>query len=278
MSEQVSGIPQYRLLEELLKDFGHRKEELAGILKELSQCIFRPENLMVDYTAAQEGYPGLEEAVSQLRGELFTGEIKGEGFHPQPVKKNEGFMTAGQVQYVCRAGSYMEKGLPYTGSLRVLKVMMGYDYLWNQLRVKGGAYGCMCGVFRNGDGYFVSYRDPHLARTVDVYEQAAEYIQGVSLDERAVTQFIIGAVSDLDTPQTPAMKGIFSLGGYLTGLSEDRLQKERDELLATTADTIRGLAGHIKALMEDECLCVVGNGEKIKENSHMFLAVDNLFH
>ncbi len=74
------------------------------------------------------------------------------------------------------------------------------------------------------------------------------------------------------------MKGIFSLGGYLTGLSEDRLQKERDELLATTADTIRGLAGHIKALMEDECLCVVGNGEKIKENSHMFLAVDNLFH
>jgi len=278
VSEQVSGIPQYRLLEELLKDFGHRKEELAGILKELSQCIFRPENLMVDYTAAQEGYPGLEEAVSQLRGELFTGEIKGEGFHPQPVKKNEGFMTAGQVQYVCRAGSYMEKGLPYTGSLRVLKVMMGYDYLWNQLRVKGGAYGCMCGFFRNGDGYFVSYRDPHLARTVDVYEQAAEYIQGVSLDERAVTQFIIGAVSDLDTPKTPAMKGIFSLGGYLTGLSEDRLQKERDELLATTADTIRGLAGHIKALMEDECLCVVGNGEKIKENSHMFLAVDNLFH
>ncbi len=278
VSEQISGIPQYRLLEDLTTNFDRKKEELSAILNKLAQCIFRPENLMVDFTAEKEAYPGLEQAVESLKADLFTGQIEGEGFLPETVKKNEGFMTAGQVQFVCRAGSFIDKGLPYTGALRVLKVMMGYDYLWNQLRVKGGAYGCMCGFFRNGDGYFVSYRDPHLTRTIDVYEQAADYIKNVSLDERTVTQFIIGAVSDLDTPKTPAMKGIFSLGGYLTGLSEENLQKERDELLATTSDTIRGLSEYVRALMDNECLCVVGNGEKIKENSEVFMKVEQLFH
>lgn len=278
VSEQISGIPQYRLLEELLKDFENRKEELVQNLKELVQYIFRPENLLVDYTASKDSYPGLEQAVSRLKEELYTGGVSGESFSPEPVKKNEAFMTAGQVQYVCRAGNFIDKGLPYTGALKVLKVMMGYDYLWNQVRVKGGAYGCMCGFYRNGDGYFVSYRDPNLKKTVDVYEQAAEYIENVNLDERTVTQFIIGAISELDTPMTPATKGIYSLGGYMTGLSMERVQRERDELLATTREELKGLGRYVRAFMENECLCVVGNGEKIKESEEMFMQVEQLFH
>lgn len=187
-------------------------------------------------------------------------------------------MTAGQVQYVCRAGNFIDKGLPYTGALKVLKVMMGYDYLWNQVRVKGGAYGCMCSFYKNGDGYFVSYRDPNLDKTIQVYEQAAEYIKHAKLDERTVTQFIIGAVSELDTPMTPATKGLYSLGGYLTGLSMERVQKERDELLSVTAEEIRELYRYVEAFMEDDCLCVVGNGEKIKESKDLFMNVDQLFH
>ncbi len=278
VSEQISGIPQYRLLEELLKEFESRKTELVQNLKDLTAYIFRPENLLVDYTASKESYPGLDQAVSQLKAELYTSKASGESFKPDPVKKNEAFMTAGQVQYVCRAGNFIDKGLPYTGALKVLKVMMGYDYLWNQVRVKGGAYGCMCGFFRNGDGYFVSYRDPNLKKTVDVYEQAAEYIENVKLDERTVTQFIIGAISELDTPMTPATKGIYSLGGYMTGLSMDKVQKERDQLLATTKEELQGLGRYVRAFMEDECLCVVGNGDKIKESEELFMQVEQLFY
>lgn len=278
VSEQISGIPQYRLLEELEKNFEDRKEEVVQSLKELTVYIFRPENLLVDYTGQQEGYSGLEQAVKALREELLTGKMDSEGYTPLLQKKNEAFMTAGQVQYVCRAGNFIEKGLPYTGALKVLKVMMGYDYLWNRIRVKGGAYGCMCGFSKNGDAYFVSYRDPNLDKTICVYENAAEYIRGVNLDERTVTQFIIGAVSELDTPMTPATKGMYSLGGYLTGLSMERVQKERDELLSTTMEDIRGLYKYVQAFMEDDCLCVVGNGEKIKENDNLFMKVDQLFH
>lgn len=278
VSEQISGIPQYRLLEELEKNFDSKKEELVQNLKELSKCIFRPENLLVDYTATEEGYPGVEQAVKDLKGKLFTEKTVGIGFVPELVKKNEAFMTAGQVQYVCRAGNFIKKGLPYTGALKVLKVMMGYDYLWNNVRVKGGAYGCMCNFYKNGDAYFVSYRDPNLGRTIDVYKNAAGYIKNVQLDERTVTQFIIGAVSELDTPMTPATRGLYSLGGYLTGLSMERVQKERDELLATTQDELQGLFKYVQAFMEEDYLCVVGNGEKIKENKELFMNVDQLFH
>ena len=98
------------------------------------------------------------------------------------------------------------------------------------------------------------------------------------LDERTVTQFIIGAVSELDTPMTPATKGNDSRGGYLTGLSMEKVQKERDELLSTTVEQIRDLYRYVQAFMEDDCLCVVGNGEKIKENQGLFGEIDQLFH
>jgi len=278
VSEQINGIPQLRLLEELDKNFEEKKAEITANLKELVRCIFRPENLLVDYTGTEEGYAGLEAAVEELKKDLFTEEIMTGSFVPVMEKKNEGFMTAGQIQYVCRAGNYIDKGFTYTGALKVLKVMMGYDYLWNNVRVKGGAYGCMCNFAKNGDGYFVSYRDPNLEKTVEVFEKAAEYIETVELDERDVTQFIIGAISELDTPMTPSVKGIYSLGGYLTGFSMERVQQERDELLHVTAEEINGLAKYVRAFIGDECLCVVGNGDKIKKNKELFMHVEQLFH
>ncbi len=278
VSEQINGICQYRLLEQLGSDFENQKETLTAHLQKLVTCIFRPENLLVDVTGEKKALTGIEDEIIKLKKELYTDEVNEQPFVPVLQKKNEGFMTAGQIQYVCRAGNFISKGLPYTGALKVLKVMMGYEYLWNQIRVKGGAYGCMCNFSKNGDGYFVSYRDPNLEKTVAVYEQAAEYIKNCEADERTITQFIIGAISELDTPMTPATKGAYSLGGYLTGLSMERIQKERDELLATTEETLRGLSRYVEAFMQDECICVVGNGDKIKENKSMFNDIEQLFH
>lgn len=278
VSEQLSGIPQYRLLEELDSNFEERKEELKKNLKALAECIFRPENLLVDYTGTKEGLTGIEEQIETLKKDLFTGDVEGEAFVPEFAVKNEGFMTAGQVQYVCRAGNFSRKGLPYTGALKVLKVMMGYEYLWNQIRVKGGAYGCMSNFYKNGDAFFVSYRDPNLEKTVEVYKQAAEYIKNYEADERTVTQFIIGAISEMDTPMTPQTKGSYSLSGYMTQLSMEKVQKERDELLATTEETLKGLHRYVEAFMDEECLCVVGNGDKIKESKELFGKTEQLFH
>lgn len=153
---------------------------------------------------------------------------------------------------------------------------MGYDYLWSQVRVKGGAYGCMCSFGKSGDCYFVSYRDPNLKNTIEVYEKAADYIASFEADERMLTQFIIGAVSELDMPMTPASKGFFSLSGYMVDLTEADLQKERDELLATTAEDLKKTAEYIRAFMSADCLCVVGNAEKIKDAQDLFDNIENL--
>ena len=156
--------------------------------------------------------------------------------------------------------------------------MMGYDYLWTQVRVKGGAYGCMCNFGKSGDSYFVSYRDPNLEKTIEIYEKAADYIEAFDADERTMTQFIIGAISEMDMPMTPATKGSYSLSGYMSHYSYEEVQKDRDELLATDAATIRGLGAYVRAFLSDNCLCVVGNEEKIKEQKALFDETEYLFH
>ncbi|MCD8105640.1 MAG: insulinase family protein [Lachnospiraceae bacterium] len=193
-----------------------------------------------------------------------------------PDKKNEGFTTPGQVQYVARAGNFRRAGLPYTGALKILKVLMSYEYLWVNIRVKGGAYGCMCSFGRMGDSYLVSYRDPHLRGTNEVFEGIPEYLKGFDTDEREMTKYIIGTISDLDTPLTPMMKGSRSLNAYFGQITEEDVQRERDEILAATPEQIRALAPIVQAVLDDQAFCVVGNEEKIKEAEDLFGSVKPL--
>ncbi len=275
--EILSGIPFFRLVSHLVEHFEEEKDALIEKLKTLAQMIFRKERLMVDFVSEEEAACRLEKPVTALKEVLYTTPVQTESYKPVPDKKNEGFMTSAQVQFVCRAGNFRKKGLSYTGALKVLKVMMGYEYLWTNVRVKGGAYGCMCGFGKSGDCYFVSYRDPNLAKTIEVYEKAAAAIEEFEADERTMTQYIIGTVSDLDVPLNPAAKGLQSLTAYMTGITADMQQKERDEILNATPEDIRALAGHVKAFMEDDFLCVVGNSVKIKEEQNKFMKIENLF-
>lgn len=276
VNEKLSGLDFYRLIEKLDGEFENRAEELTDGLKKLAAIIFRAENLMVDLTGSSMLAEKLPDMVRKFKSALYTDAVETGSFVPTLNTQKEGYKTPGQVQYVCRAGNFRHKGLPYTGVLKVLKVMMSYDYLWNQVRVHGGAYGCMCAFGKSGDSYFVSYRDPNLVNTVEVYEKAAAYIENFDADERTLTQFIIGAVSELDMPMNPAAKGLYSLSGYMTDLTNEDIQKERDELLAVTAGDLRHMAEYIRAFMEEDCLCVVGNAEKIKAAEDMFDKVENL--
>ena len=226
---------------------------------------------------SEEAVNRLAAPIENLKKNLYDSPVQKEYYVPKAEKKNEGFMTSGQVQYVCRAGNFRRKGLPYKGALKVLKVMMGYEYLWMNVRVKGGAYGCMCSFGRSGESYFVSYRDPNLARTIEVYEKAAETIASYQADERTMTQYIIGAISDLDMPMNPAAKGLYSLSAYMTGLTTEILQKERDEILSADAEQIRGLAQYISAFLSEDFLCVVGSAGKLKEEKERFMKLENLF-
>lgn len=153
---------------------------------------------------------------------------------------------------------------------------MGYDYLWIHVRVKGGAYGCMNGYMRNGDTYFVSYRDPNLCATNEVYDGIPRYLEAFEADEREMTKYIIGTVSDMDTPLNPNARGVRSMTAYLQGLTEADIQRERDEVIGATAEDIRGLKDMMEAVLSDGCLCVIGNEDCLRQERPLFDSLEPL--
>lgn len=274
--EKTTGIDFYKFLDELETNFQEKKEDLKEKLKELMVYVFRPENLTVSYTADQKGCRGLEEEVQKLKAVLCTKEIMPGSFAPVLEVKNEGFQTSGQVQYVAAAGNFREVGYSYTGALRILKVMLSYEYLWTNIRVKGGAYGCMSSFRRNGDGFLVSYRDPNLVKTLEVFRKTGEFIRSFDADEREMTKYIIGTISEMDVPMTPSGKGNLSFNAWFSKVTEEDMAKERQEILEAQPEDIRKLAGIVDAMMEQNRICVVGSEEKLEQEKQIFGELRNL--
>lgn len=277
LSDMMSGLEFYRMIDRIESHFEEEKENLIACLQKLMHHIFRPENLMVDYTANADGYAKLEQEIEPFKKKLYTDVVACAPYEIETVKKNEGFKTSSKVQYVAVAGNYKKTGLPYTGALKVLKVILGYDYLWNNVRVKGGAYGCMNSFSKVGDSYFVSYRDPNLEKTLEVYRGAVQYLKNFAADERTMTKYIIGAVSDMDLPLSPSAEGARALTSYLAHETYEDVQKERDAVLTVDEAGIKSLAAYVEAVLSQDMKCVLGGEEKIEEQKGLFAHIENLF-
>ena len=276
--DEMAGIGYYQFIEKLEKDFDQRKEETVEELRRLMKEILRPENFMISYTGEKESLETVKKLAFSVKEGLCTEPVEKSQNKLICTKKNEGFKTSGQVQYVAQTGNFKKKGLEYTGALEILKVILSYDYLWINLRVKGGAYGCMSGFKRNGESYLVSYRDPHLKRTLDVYKGIPDYIRGFQADEREMTKYIIGTISGKDVPKTPQMKGSVSKTAYFCGVTEEMIQKERDQILNASVEDIHELAEIIEAVLAADQICVVGSESKVSEASDVLMEVKSLIN
>ena len=279
--EMISGIEMYRLIEEIESDFDNKVDGLIEKLTYVAGMIISKKNLIyIDYTATSDQYDYLF-----MLGKKFTDALPDEGLTAKGEVNNlsglslvnEGFKTSAKVQYVSKAGKYMDEEHPYTGALKVLKVIMGYDYLWNNIRVKGGAYGAFASFYRTGEGCFSSYRDPNLANTLKIYDNTVSYLENFDANEREMTKFIIGTIADMDIPLTPSAKGSSGLDAYLSEDTDENVQRERDEVLGTTKEIIRGLAGYVKNIIDSSNICVVGSAQNIENESRLFDVVEPLF-
>ncbi len=275
--ELTGGIAYYKFIEDLDAHFEEKKDEIVAKLQKVASQIFCADGLLVSYTADEEGFAGLKAPLAQFRNCLFEGGHDSAERHLIMGKKNEGFLSSSGVQYVAQSGNYREAGYDYTGALRILKLILSYDYLWLNLRVKGGAYGCMSGFGKSGESYFVSYRDPHLKSTLQVYQGIPAYLEGFEADEREMTKYIIGTISDMDTPLNPSAKGSRSLSAYLCHVTDEMAQKERDQVLDAEPENIRALAPLVKAILDADSICVVGNAQKCKEDAEVLKTLCNLF-
>lgn len=267
----------YEFIVGVVRDFDNQFEKLKENLQEVQRLLFNRARLMASITLEEAQYGAFADAFARLYEKL------GGGQHPlQPYgfvvdRRNEGLMTSSKVQYVGKGANFAKLGYAYTGSLKVLETILRYDYFWNKIRVQGGAYGAFTQFRRNGNMIFGSYRDPNLSETLAVYDQTAAYLRDFSVSEREMVKYIIGTISGLDTPLTPQMKGEIAAECFIRGISEELLQQERDEILATRQEDIQKLASLIEDCMAENYLCVLGGEQKIKENKDAFKELKQVF-
>ena len=284
--DDTDGIGYYEAVKAIEEDFEGHKEELIRSLKAIAAKIFRADNMMVSYTSSEEGLEPMEKAFAAVGGRLndaaagAVGDMTADDVSGPCIlhcrKRNEGFKTSSKVQYVARTGNFIDGGAEYTGALQILKVILSYDYLWQNIRVKGGAYGCMSSFNRIGEGYLISYRDPNLKKTMEIYEGVVDYLKNFNVSDRDMNKFIIGTISNIDRPMNPAAKGSRSMNLYMNRVSEEMIRKERAQILDADQADIRALAEVLEAMLKENSLCVIGSEEKIEENREMFMEVKTL--
>jgi len=275
--EELSGLNYYRFITSLTSDFEKRFEELGERLSSLCKKIFSKNNVLLSVTADAKDYVKLEKQLC----EIFEGfsDHKGETikYEFSELDGNEGLLTPGKIQFVAKGYNYRRLGYDYNGTMLVLRTILGLDYLWNRVRVQGGAYGCFARVSRNGNFYFCSYRDPNLRKTLEVYNGAGAYLKQFDPSKREMRKYIIGTISKLDSPLTPSMKGEVATDRYIRGITYEDVQKARDEVLSTDSRKIKRFSEMLDDLMKNGYYCVIGNEAKIKEHSDLFARLVPVF-
>ena len=270
------GIEYYQHVVKLDEQIRTNPEGVVKKLQEMIDKVLVRKRLMVSFTADQKAFEAAKPVMETYLNRIAQGDAAGEQTKLELSRKNEGFTDASQIQYVARGGNFRDHGFTYRGSLKILKLIMSYEYLWINIRVKGGAYGCMSSFLRTGESYFVSYRDPNLGKTIDIYEHIPDYLRSFTADERDMTKYVIGTFGSLDTPMNPEAKGSRSMSAYLQELPFEQIQRERDEILHATPEDIRNLADLIASVLEDDSLCVIGNENAIRAESGLFDSVQTL--
>ena len=274
--DELKGVAFYRSICRIEKELSESPKSVSDKLAAIARKLFARNRMLISFTGNNEAYgnakPSLEKVIAGFDKMSAVGNQAEVHFNTA----KEAFIDASQIQYVAKTGDFICEGYEYTGALRLLRIILSYDYLWINVRVKGGAYGCMNTFLRSGESYFVSYRDPNLSDTLDVYDRIPEYIKSFSPDERDMTKYIIGTFSALDTPMNPEAKGSRSLSAYLEGITYEQIQKERNEILNAQPEDIRRLADLVEAVLKKDSICVIGNENMIKESAGLFENVEKL--
>ncbi|MCT4543542.1 MAG: insulinase family protein [Vallitalea sp.] len=276
--ELTSGVSFYHFLDNLENNFDAMANEIRANMNKIIKYVFKPENLIVSITAEKEAYGLFNEEVKKFIDKMDNSILEFDDVKFKHNKNNEGLLTSDKIQYVAKAGNFITKGYKYTGSLKVLQTITSLDYLWNNVRVKGGAYGCMNSFSRNGNVYFTSYRDPNLKKTLDTYDNIYSYLSTFDTDDREMNKYIIGTISNFDRPLTPSSKGNKALSAYISNISYEDFVKEREEVLNTTKEDIRKNADLVKSVLKQNNICVVGNENELEKNKEIFNELINLFN
>ena len=275
--EIISGLSFYKFIADIERNFKKRAGEVRSKLQSVAKAVFDRKRLIVSVTASDEDYKEFRKYFPVTHEQLGDNPSESITYRIDTDNRNEGLLTPGKVQYVAKGFNFRKLGYEYDGSFQVLRTISSMDYLWNRIRVQGGAYGCFSRFARNGNMYFCSYRDPNLVETLSVYDEAEIYLKAFEPDEREMTKYIIGTVNKLDAPMTPSMKGEAAAERYISNITQEDVQRTRDEVLRTGKADIKKCSELVRDVMKQNYFCVIGSAGKIKENSAIFRKLVTVF-
>ena len=261
--EFINGVDFYQFIKEISdKDMKEVSEKLENVYNK----VFNRKNLIINIGSTFENeslIPEIEKLASSIDYKEF---IKTE-FEFTPNKKYEGFKTSADVNYV----SYGNKlNMEYNSKFTVLNNLVSTEYLYTEIRAKGGAYGSGMLTSINNNFATYSYRDPNLQRTIDIYNKIPEFLESIRVTEEDLLPYIIGAVGKIDPPRTERTKSFFDMSQFITGLTNETVEKMIVNALETDIVTLKLTAPKIKEMLDTASLAVLGNSQIIENNKDMF--------
>lgn len=269
--ELTDGITYYRFLEQLLQRAEKDPAEVADKFQRVAQMVFTRDNLLANITCDAKGYSKLEKKIVGLAEALPEGSGSAAPLNFESGAVNEAFITASTVQYVGKGANLYDLGFEFSGKFDALKAILRTGFLWDRVRVQGGAYGSsMSFDHYTGDFGLVSYRDPNLMETLAVYDEISDFLTHLDLSRGELEKIIIGCVGNFDPPLSPDRKGSISKVEHLTGMTEEFKQQRLDSLLSTRLADIKEYAGLFQKVKEEGTVCVLGNEDKIKKAAQRF--------
>ncbi len=277
--ELTDGITYYRFLEGLLKQVEEDPQTVARQFQKVAERIFTKQNILFNVTCEEKDYAKIEKRLNSLYDLLSDSKSEVEEWDFKTVSKNEGFLTASNVQHVGKGANLYEMGFKYSGQFEVLKGLLRTGYLWDKVRVHGGAYGSSNSFnFLTGDYGLVSYRDPNLSETLGVYDEIADFLAQLDIPPEELKKIIIGCVGKMDPPLTPDRKGSSSMIDYLTGRTHEMKLQFRRELLSTQLEDLKKYSELFEKIRDEGKVCVLGNESKLKKEKAVFSELVQVFN
>ena len=265
-SEQMNGVSYLFFLRDLAKAVDEDWPAVLTHLQEIGRVLVNRNAMLLNITLDEAGLSDVQPRVTEFLDALPVSPVSVMEWSPEKIPEFEGLTIPSQVNYVGKGASLYPSGYQFHGSAHVISRYLRNAWLWDRIRVQGGAYGAFCLFDRlSGILSFVSYRDPNLIRTIDEFDQTARFLDNIQLKGDELTKSIIGTIGDIDKYRLPDAKGYTSMVRHLLGETDEDRQQMREEVLSTTEADFKAFARVLESVKETGIVKVLGSESTIRE-------------
>ena len=276
------GIAFNQFLQELIKNYNDNFNAFSTDLKYMAKKVFNKENFSYDVCLDEEYLDkftsSLSKLIDRLNNTLDASSYKfNEFFDANSFKRqsnSEAILTNSDVNFVARVGKF--KAENYNGSMLVLSTLFNYDYLWNNIRVLGGAYGCISKFYRTGTMGFATYRDPNIIKSDECFKSSVSYLEGLNDKSIDIEKLIVSTIAKIDNPLNARHFHERNLSYYLSNRDNDYMNKKRHEILDTTIDTLKDIDNQLVDIINTNETCALVAEKSIEEAKSYYSTVFKL--